>query len=126
MPNKYCTLYPLYADRRAARKIFLNLLSKAVNFTPEGGKVTVSVQASDQQSIFKIADTGKGIPNKMLANLTDPFNRGEQDSHKTVDGWGLGLSITKSLVDLHDGTMDIKSKVGTGTTVTVTFPNEPA
>ena len=70
--------------------------------------------------------TGKGIPAEKLPNLTEPFNRGEQDTHKTVDGWGLGLSITKSLVDLHDGRMDIVSKVGKGTTVTVTLPNEAA
>ena len=114
---------PLNADKRAVRQILLNLISNAVKFTPVDGKITVSVKESKQNTTFKIADTGQGIPNNLIANLTDPFNRGEQDSHLTVEGWGLGLSITKSLVELHDGTMDIVSKVGKGTTVTVTLPN---
>jgi len=116
-------LPPLYADKRATRQILLNLLSNAVKFTPEGGKISVSVKASKQKTTLKIADNGQGIPAEKLPNLTEPFMRGEQDPHKTVDGWGLGLAITKSLIDLHDGKMDITSKVGKGTTVMVTFPN---
>ena len=116
-------LPPLYADRRAAKQILLNLLSNAVKFTPQGGKITVSAKASKKNTTLKVADTGKGIPAEKLPKLTDPFTRGAHDPYLADDGWGLGLTITKSLIDLHDGTLDIKSKVGKGTTVTVTLPN---
>jgi len=116
-------LPPLYADRRAAKQILLNLLSNAVKFTSEGGKITVSAKASKRNTTLKIADTGKGIPAEKLPKLTDPFTRAETNPHLAEPGWGLGLAITKSLVDLHGGTLDITSKVGKGTTVTVTLPN---
>ena len=118
-------LPPLYADKRAAKRIILNLLSNAIKFTPEGGKVTVSVKASKKNTTLKVTDTGKGIPADELQGLTDPFTRADTDDpYLSEHGWGLGLTITKSLIDLHDGTLDIKSKVGRGTTVTVTLPNE--
>ena len=116
-------LSPLYADRRAFKQILLNLLSNAVKFTPEGGKITVSAKASKRNTTLKIADTGKGIPAETLPKLTDPFTFINNDPYRTEPGWGLGLAISKSLIDLHDGTLDIKSKVGKGTTVTLTFPN---
>ena len=116
-------LPPLYADRRASKQILLNLLSNAVKFTPQGGRITVSATASKKNTTLKIADTGKGIPPEKLPGLTDPFTRADADPYLTEPGWGLGLTITKSLVELHDGTLDIKSKVGKGTTVTVTLPN---
>jgi len=116
-------LPPLYADRRAAKQILLNLLSNAVKFTPQGGKITVSVNASKKNTTLKVADTGIGIPVEKLPKLTDPFTRADTDPYLAEDGWGLGLTITKSLIDLHDGTLDIKSTVGKGTTVTVTLPN---
>ncbi len=117
-------LPPLYADKRAVKQILLNLLSNAVKFTPQGGKITVSAKASKKSTTLKVADTGKGIPAEELLGLTDPFTRGEHDPYLAEEGWGLGLAITKSLVDLHDGYLDIKSTVGKGTTVTVTLPNE--
>lgn len=120
------TLAPLYADKRATRQILLNLLTNAVKFTLEGGKITVSAKASKQKITLKVADTGQGIPAERLPNLTEPFTKGAVNPHQTVDGWGLGLTITKSLIDLHDGQLDIASKVGKGTTVTVTLPNGAA
>ncbi len=116
-------IQPLYADKRAFKQILLNLLSNAVKFTPEGGKITVSVKASKKNTTLKVADTGRGIPAEKLPKLTDPFTKGAHDPYLAEDGWGLGLTITKSLIDLHDGTLEIKSTVGKGTTVTVTFPN---
>ena len=119
-------LPPLFADRQAIKQILLNLLSNAVKFTPEGGKITVSVKASKKNTTLKVADTGKGIPSEKIPKLTDPFTRADSDPYLTEKGWGLGLTITKSLVELHDGTLDIQSKVGKGTTVTVTMPNAEA
>ena len=119
-------LPPLHADRRAVRQIVLNLLGNAVKFTPEGGKITVSAQASKTVARIRVADTGFGIPPEKIPELTNPFTRADRDPHKAVDGWGLGLAITKSLIDLHGGKLEIKSKLGAGTTVTVTLPTGKA
>lgn len=89
-------LPPLYADKRASKQILLNLLSNAVKFTPEGGKIMVSVKASKKDTTFKIADTGKGIPADKLLGLTDPFSRGEHDPYLAEEGWGLGLTRSPS------------------------------
>jgi signal transduction histidine kinase len=113
----------LYADRRSVNKILLNLISNALKFTPSGGRITVSAAASKQKTVFKIADTGKGIPAKRLREITDPLGGAEYDPYLTGEGWGLGLTITKSLVAVHGGSLEIKSKIGKGTTVTVTLPN---
>jgi PAS domain S-box-containing protein len=113
----------LYADRRAVKQILLNLLSNALKFTPAGGNITVSATASKRGAVVKIADTGKGIPAKRLREIADPLSRPGYDPYLTGEGWGLGLTITKALVDVHGGTLKIKSKLGKGTTVTVTLPN---
>ena len=113
----------LYADRRAIKQVLLNLLSNALRYTPEKGKIKVSVKASKENVVFTVSDTGSGIPPELIQNLTEPFTRAEQDPHKATQGWGLGLAITKSLIDLHDGKLDIKSKVGKGTSVSVMIPN---
>ncbi len=115
-------LSPLYADYRAMKQILLNLLSNAIKFTPENGKITVSINEDRKYTTFKVIDTGKGIHPEELPRLTDMFVRAEKDAHVAEKGWGLGLAITKSLVDLHDGKMDIKSIVREGTTVMITFP----
>tara|TARA_Y100000031_G_scaffold56866_1_gene64556 strand:- start:47 stop:1387 length:1341 start_codon:yes stop_codon:yes gene_type:complete len=116
-------LPPLYADRRALRQILMNLASNAIKFTPKGGKITMSVRASKGETIFQVADTGVGISVDRLPSLTEPFSRIEHEPDKATEGWGLGLAITKSLVDLHKGTMEIESEIGKGTTVTVSLPN---
>ena len=114
----------LFADRRAVRQILLTLLTNAIKFTPEEGNITLSAKALKMSVSLSVIDTGRGIPKDDIAELTKPFNRVEQDPHKAVEGWGLGLAISKSLVELHDGTLTIESRVGKGTTVTVTLPNE--
>ena len=112
-----------FADRRALTQILVNLLSNAVKFTPEGGKVTLRVSATNGATIFEVNDTGRGIPKDKIATLTDPFVRTETDPHLAQEGIGLGLTIVKSLVDLHDGELDIESTVGKGTSCTVTLPS---
>jgi len=113
-----------YADKRASKQILINILWNAVKFTPEGGEISIFVKASSHHTNFTITDTGVGIPADHLSNITKPFSRSDNNPHVSDDGWGLGLSITKSLVELHDGDMNISSEVGKGTIVTVTFPNQ--
>jgi PAS domain S-box-containing protein len=112
----------IWVDRRALKQILLNILSNAIKFTPEGGEVKLTLSTTSNEMIFETRDTGPGIPQSKLATLTDPFVRVEDDPYKSQEGTGLGLAIVKSLVELHDGQLSIKSKVGVGTTVTVTLP----
>lgn len=110
------------ADRRALKQVVLNILSNAIKFTSEGGKINLKASASNDALIIEVRDTGVGISENKISNLTEPFVRGEPDPHKAQEGAGLGLAIVKSLVDLHDGDLAIKSEVGVGTAVMVTLP----
>ncbi len=110
------------ADRRALKQVLINLMSNAVKFTPEGGKVTIRARQDDDSISVQIIDTGIGIPQRDIEKLGKPFEQVENQFTKSKGGSGLGLAISKSLVDLHGGTLTIASKVGLGTTVIVRVP----
>lgn len=112
----------VYADPRSLRQIILNLLTNALKFTSSGGNIGISASESDAFTIIKVWDTGVGIPANRLTELTQPFTRVQSDTSRPVEGWGLGLSITKSLIDLHQGELEIDSTEGKGTSVTVRLP----
>jgi len=116
-----CTLH---ADPRALRQILLNVLSNSVKFTPEGGSVALRAMISDGLHTIEIIDSGRGIHSEDIGKLTEPFVRAETNPHTAQEGTGLGLAIVASLVDLHDGELDIMSDIGKGTKVTITLPNE--
>ena len=115
----------LHADRRALKQIALNLLSNAVKFTPEGGRVLVRGRQAGDCAIISILDTGIGIARDALAKLGRPFEQVESQLTKSHQGSGLGLAIAKSLVELHGGTMRIRSILGRGTMVVVRLPLQP-
>jgi two-component system cell cycle sensor histidine kinase PleC len=115
----------LRADRRALKQVALNLLSNAVKFTPAGGRVTVRGRTSDHCVVLSIADTGIGIAKEALAKLGRPFEQVESQLVKSHHGSGLGLAIAKSLVELHGGSMRIRSTPGRGTLVVVRLPLNP-
>jgi two-component system cell cycle sensor histidine kinase PleC len=115
----------LRADRRALKQIALNLLSNAVKFTPYGGHVTVRGRASDRCITLAILDSGIGIAKDALARLGRPFEQVESQLTKSHQGSGLGLAISKSLIELHGGSMRIRSTLGKGTLVVVRLPFEP-
>jgi signal transduction histidine kinase len=109
-------------DEEKVYQIVDNLISNALNFTP-AGSVTVRTQAQGEASVcLIIEDTGTGIYADDLPHVFDRFYRGKRDQVANAPGSGLGLSIVKELVELHNGTIEMASEVGTGTTVTVTFP----
>jgi two-component system, cell cycle sensor histidine kinase PleC len=112
------------ADRRALKQVALNLLSNAVKFTPEGGRVTVRARTVAEVVTLAIEDTGIGIPKEALKNLGRPFEQVESQLTKSHKGSGLGLAIAKSLVDLHGGSVRIRSTQGVGTIVLVRLPVE--
>jgi two-component system cell cycle sensor histidine kinase PleC len=115
----------LRADRRAIKQIALNLLSNAVKFTPGGGQVTVRGRTTDEHVTLSIADSGIGIARDALTRLGRPFEQVESQLTKSHQGSGLGLAIAKSLVELHGGSMRIRSRLGQGTLVVVRLPLMP-
>jgi two-component system cell cycle sensor histidine kinase PleC len=112
----------LRADRRALMQIALNLLSNAVKFTEPNGRITVRGRISRGAVAIGIQDSGIGIPRDALQKLGRPFEQVESQLTKSHHGSGLGLAIAKSLVELHGGTMRIRSALGIGTTVVVRLP----
>ncbi len=117
------SLPPVNADKRAVTQILLNLLSNAIKFTGDGGAVMVAAKAAEGQTVIEVSDTGQGIAAESLPTLTDPFKTAQVSPHRSHEGWGLGLAIVNSLIELHDGRLDIQSVLGEGTTVTVRLPN---
>lgn len=113
----------LRADERLVRQITLNLMSNAIKFNKEGGDVRLSCQLTDAGSMsIVVGDTGLGIAKKDLAMVLEPFGQVRGNSLETHEGTGLGLSLSKQLVELHGGRLDIDSSPGVGTTVSVIFP----
>ncbi|WP_298964906.1 HAMP domain-containing sensor histidine kinase [uncultured Methylobacterium sp.] len=113
----------LWADERAVRQIVLNILSNAIKFTPPGGEIVVKVGwTSSGGQYVSVRDTGPGIPEDEIPTVMSSFGRGSLAIKTAEQGSGLGLPIVKGLVDLHNGSFQLKSKPREGTEVIVTFP----
>ncbi len=108
------------ADRLRVRQILFNLLANAVSFSPAGATITLSVERNVDAVIFSVTDQGPGIPAQVLEKVFDWFETHSLGSQHR--GPGIGLSLVRSFVELHGGTVMIVSEVGQGTTVTCTFP----
>lgn len=110
------------ADRRAVQQILINLTSNAIKFTPDGGAVSIGARRIGSRLHFWVSDTGIGIAEADLCNLGKPFMQIQNDYTRRFEGTGLGLSLVKGLVGLHDGTMSVESALGEGTKVTISLP----
>ncbi len=110
------------ADRRAVQQIIINLLSNAIKFTPRGGRIVLDARRRGAWLRISVADTGIGIAEDDLQRIGEPFTQVRNDFTRQFDGAGLGLSLVKGLVRLHEGEMTIESAPGEGTTVTVLLP----
>ncbi|HWE45126.1 MAG TPA: ATP-binding protein [Caulobacteraceae bacterium] len=110
------------ADYRALKQVLLNLISNAVKFTPRGGAVTVRAEAIGAELELSVQDTGIGISRENLERLAQPFEQVETQHAKTTQGTGLGLALTKSLIEMHGGRLRIDSEPGMGTIVRVSLP----
>jgi two-component system cell cycle sensor histidine kinase PleC len=110
------------ADYRALKQVMLNLLSNALKFTPRGGRVVVQAERQGEMVRVSVADNGIGISPEDLGRLARPFEQAESQLIKTQQGSGLGLALTKSLVELHEGVLEVHSEPGVGTTVSFTLP----
>jgi len=114
------------ADHRAVKQVLLNLLSNAIKFTPRGGRVTVRGERREdplgERVRISVQDTGIGISPSDLERLARPFEQVESQHSKTTQGTGLGLALTKSLVEMHGGLLDLKSAPGQGTVASFALP----
>jgi len=111
-------------DQRKLRQILLNLLSNAVKFTDRGA-VELQMTAEDGGVCFAVKDTGSGIASSELERIFEPFRQVDQSSRRRVGGTGLGLAVTRQLVDLIGGTIEVESTPGQGSTFTVRLPQKP-
>ena len=112
------------ADQLKIKQIVINLLSNAVKFTPRGGSISVDVRIDESGSPrITVTDTGIGIPAERLPHICQPFTQVESGLNRRYEGVGLGLALSKSLAELHGGSLSIESEVGRGTTVTVRLPS---
>ncbi len=102
--------------------VFTNLIENAVKYNREHGTVKVTINSDARNFILTVEDTGIGIPEESQGRVFERFYRVDKSRSREVGGTGLGLSITKSAVLLHRGTIDLKSRVGEGSTFTVTIP----
>jgi cell cycle sensor histidine kinase DivJ len=112
----------LAADKRACKQMLLNMISNAIKFTEAGGWVHVSARVEAGNVVFTVADNGIGIADQDLPKLGSPFVQANSSYDRSHEGAGLGLSVVKGLARLHGGTLELASKLGEGTTATITLP----
>ena len=114
----------LWADERKVKQVLINLLTNAIKFTKPGGRVTVAAQRlADGRLRIAVNDTGIGIAAEDLPKALAAFGQVESALSRKHEGTGLGLPLSKALVELHGGALEIESEAGVGTTVAVTFPS---
>ena len=111
----------VYADKLGLHRVLSNLVSNAIKFTDNGGVITLSGRRGRKGTRIVVSDTGCGIEPEALPNLFSKYSR--LDKHTEVDGTGLGLFVTKNIMDAHNGTVEVQSQVGVGTTITLAFPD---
>jgi signal transduction histidine kinase len=113
-------------DEGRLQQIIGNLLNNAIQFTPAGGRITLTVSAESGSVVVRVADTGAGIEPALLPNVFEPFRQGKDGLARTHGGLGLGLAVVHQLVELHDGETSVSSDgPGKGATFTVRVPEMP-
>jgi len=118
-------LKPVQADPKNIEEVFNNLITNAINYSPEGGRVTVTAEVLGEHMQIKVEDTGVGIPAEELPKIFDKFYRVKHPKTRQVTGTGLGLSIVKGVVEAHHGTITVESVPDKGTVFRVLLPLIP-
>jgi signal transduction histidine kinase len=114
---------PIYGDPDRLSQVFSNLMANAIKFTPQGGRVNVSVGLRGSEAYMVVTDTGRGIEAGFLPHVFDRFRQAESTTTRSVGGVGLGLAIVRSLVELHGGEVRAESDgAGRGACFTITLP----
>jgi heavy metal sensor kinase len=112
----------VHGDRARLKQVAVNLINNAINYTPAGGQVSVSVYAEQKEAVLEVADTGIGIPPEALPHVFERFFRVDKARSREDGGAGLGLSIVKSICLAHGGMVDVESTEGQGSRFTVRLP----
>jgi len=115
-------LVNIEADRQKMYLVVANLISNAVKFTPESGFIMISLGRQGQNIYLQVADTGIGIPKGQRNKIFEDFYQVGDTLTRRFEGMGLGLSITKGMVDVHNGSLAVDSVEGKGSLFTVKFP----
>ncbi len=110
------------ADKERIEQVLINIISNAIKYTPDGGKIDIIASADEGEITIKVKDTGIGIPKEDLPHLFERFYRVEKSRTSETGGTGLGLAIAKEIVEAHGGNISIQSKQGKGSTVTICLP----
>jgi len=113
---------PMAFDAEKLERILLNLISNATKFTNPGDKINVTLYDKDKHIIISVKDTGRGIPEEKLSQLFQRFKQIDPLLNRSHEGSGIGLSIVKALVEMHGGTIEVKSKYGEGTEFIICLP----
>ena len=116
---------PVYADGRKLMQILYNLVANALKFTPPGGEVRVRLALQGEALLFEVSDTGVGIRDTELPKLFQPFSQVDASKQRRQQGSGLGLALSKHLVELHGGTIWVTSTAGEGSTFAFSIPFRP-
>jgi signal transduction histidine kinase len=115
----------IFGDERAIRQVLINLLSNAAKFTPEGGKITMRYSKLPNGDIcLSVQDTGIGMNPEDIPRALEPFVQVNNSLTRQYQGTGLGLPLSKTLIELHGGRLEIKTALGQGTTVFVILPKD--
>ncbi|MDO8421522.1 MAG: MHYT domain-containing protein [Parvibaculum sp.] len=112
----------IHADHRRIRQVLLNLLSNATKFTPAGGRIVVAAHYDGEKILLSVEDTGIGIAHDDIPKALERFGQIDSSLNRKYQGTGLGLPLSKRLIELHGGTLSIMSVLGEGTIVTAAFP----
>ena len=116
-------LSTVWVDREMMGEAILNLFSNAVKYSPEGKTISIEVEDKEDQQLVRMIDQGYGIPEKSLNRIFDKFYRVTESEHiQEITGSGLGLSLVKEIIELHDGSIWVESKIGEGSTFTFSIP----
>jgi len=103
-------------------EVLSNLITNAINYTPENGRVVLSAESNDDFVVMKVSDTGYGIASEDLDKIFTRFYRAKNEKTRFVIGTGLGLPIVKKIVESHHGRIEVESEVGKGSTFSVYIP----
>jgi len=116
-------LPPVHANRRNMEEVLSNLITNAINYTPDGGKIHLTSTIENGYLCITVSDTGLGIPPEDLERIFSRFYRVKNEKTRFITGTGLGLPIVKSIVEAHQGSIDVESALDKGTTFRVYLPN---
>lgn len=112
----------LLADEDLMSQVWINLIHNCIKFTPDYGKITIHLVKKENQVIVTISDTGIGISKANQLHIFERFYKADEARVRSNSGSGLGLSIVKKIIDIHNGTIIVQSELGKGTTFIITLP----